>query len=194
METISSINKNKREKRVKKTAEVFTPHHLVEKILERFPKSVWEEDPENTFLDPACGNGNFLTHALWKKLSLGHDSLNALKTLYGLDIVQDNIKECRWRLLKMVSLFENISKDHIKAVTINVRWLKGLPNGSLDYDMTIKNNANNKDIDKWYELIQNGELELIDLPVSYDDINPAIGKDGKISKTYTDSIDLFEDE
>ena len=142
---------------------VFTPTPLVLAMLNELPDEVWEEN--KTFLDPTCGNGNFLIHILNRKIKSGHSPLQALKTIYGLDIMKDNIMECRLRLLKIISLFEEITKEHIKAVTINVRWLnsKKWKNGTLDYDMTFKNNCNNKDIEKWLSEINQGQLQSIDL-------------------------------
>jgi hypothetical protein len=188
---LSKINEMERKKRIKKTAEVFTPNKLVNEMLNKMPDEVWGEN--KTFLDPSCGNGNFLIHILWKKLSKGHDLVEALKTIYGLDIMKGNIKECRLRLLKIISLFEEVTKEHIKIITINVRWLNTVkwPNGSLDYDMLFRNNINNRDIDKWFESIQNGELELVDLPITDNDISVIIEENGKKSKKHMESYDLF---
>ena len=193
MENVANVNSKKRKKRKKKTAEVFTPNSLVNEMLDKLPEEVWKE--EKTFIDPACGNGNFLIHILWRKISKGHNFTEALKTVYGLDIMQDNIRECRLRLLKIISLFEEVSKEHIKIVTINVRWLnsKKWPNGSLDYDMSFRNNSNNKSIDEWYEKIQNGELELVDLPVEDNDVGPTV-ENGKVSNRGTESVDIFNKE
>ena len=170
METLSEINKKKREKRKKKTAEVFTPNSLVNEMLDKLPKEVWKKGKE--FLDPACGNGNFLIWILARKLQKGHSPIEALKTVYGIDIKQDNIRECRLRLLKIISLFEDIEKEHIKIILTNIKWLnsKKWPNGSLDYDMSFKANFNQKNVDKWYEEILAGELNKVDLPVEDNDI------------------------
>jgi len=165
MECNTERNTKKREKRRKQTAEVFTPNSLVNEMLDKLPDEVWEG--EKTYLDPACGNGNFLIHILWRKISKGHDSAQALKTLYGLDIMKDNIRECRLRLLKIVSLYEGVTREHIKTVLANIRFLnrKKWPNGSLDYEMSFRHNYNNKNVEEWFEKIEKGELELVDLPV-----------------------------
>jgi hypothetical protein len=75
--------------------EVFTPTHIVLKRLENLPEFSW--DVLRKFLDPTCGNGQFLAAVLIIKMSLGH--ANALSTIYGVDIMQDNVDECRQRLL-----------------------------------------------------------------------------------------------
>ena len=77
--------------------EVFTPTELVLEILEHLPDDLWQED--KTYLDPTCGNGQFLAAVLIIKQSLGHQ--NPLQTIYGVDLMQDNVDECRARLLKI---------------------------------------------------------------------------------------------
>jgi len=57
--------------RIKRTAEIFTPAFLVNEILDKLTEygpEIWNE--EKTFLDPACGNGNFLIEILKRKLEL----------------------------------------------------------------------------------------------------------------------------
>ena len=80
--------------------EVFTPTNLVLEILKKLPKEVWEKD--KTFLDPACGNGQFLAVILIIKLQMGYDPESVLKSIYGVDIMSDNVKECRKRLWDIV--------------------------------------------------------------------------------------------
>lgn len=81
--------------RVKQLGEVFTPTELVLEILKQLPDQVWEEG--KTYLDPTAGNGQFLAAVLIIKISLGHT--NPLSTIYGVDLMQDNVDECRQRLL-----------------------------------------------------------------------------------------------
>ncbi len=85
--------------RAKKHGEVFTPMELVEKMLDRLPLDMWA-DPSKTFCDPACGNGNLLVGVLQRKLKAKHTRRQALSTVYGVDIMPDNVEECRERLLK----------------------------------------------------------------------------------------------
>jgi len=186
IERIKSCNE-RRKSRIRKTAEVFTPNFLVDNALNKLPDEVWEENEENTFLDPFCGNGNFLVHILWRKISRGYDPTEALKTIRGLDIVRDNIFECRLRLLKIISIFEDITKEHIKIVFTNIRWLKPgkFPRGSLCYDMSFESNYTSKNVDRWYDSIQKGELELVDLPVKDNDIAPSF------TDRLTESVDIF---
>lgn len=84
--------------RVKATGEVFTPTPLVEEILDKFDPEVFK-DPEKNFLDPSCGDGQFLASVLYRKLTNGIDFETALSTVYGVDIMIDNVDLCRERLL-----------------------------------------------------------------------------------------------
>jgi len=84
--------------RVKETGEVFTPTSLVQEILNGIDESAFE-DPNKTFLDPACGDGQFLGEVLIRKIENGIDFETALSTIYGVDLMEDNVELCRERLL-----------------------------------------------------------------------------------------------
>ena len=93
----------KSEFRVKKYGEVFTPTWLVKKMCDM----LGEESPEafndigKTFLEPACGNGQFLVEILTRKLEhceTVEQGLTALKSIYGIDIMQDNVEESKKRM------------------------------------------------------------------------------------------------
>lgn len=88
------------ETRIKATAEVFTPKHLVDEILDKLEESDPDtfRDPAKLCLDPACGDGQFLAGALWRRVRNGIDVKTALATLYGVDLMPDNVAECRRRL------------------------------------------------------------------------------------------------
>ncbi len=86
--------------RVRDNGEVFTPSWLVEDMLNLVSDEDWA-DPKKIFLEPACGNGNFLVAIYKKKIASGSTPLQALQTIYGIDIMPDNIKECRQRLLRL---------------------------------------------------------------------------------------------
>ena len=84
--------------RVKATSEVFTPTSLVQEILNRIPITQFT-DPEKTFLDNSCGDGQFLSEVLIKKMEYGSTFEQALSTIYGVDLMPDNVQLCRDRLL-----------------------------------------------------------------------------------------------
>ena len=84
--------------RVKATGEVFTPTDLVQRTLGRMNQNMFS-DPSKTFLDPTCGDGQFLSEVLIRKVESGIDFEQALKTIYGVDLMPDNVKLCQDRLL-----------------------------------------------------------------------------------------------
>lgn len=78
--------------------EVFTPTELVQQILDQFSISEFQ-DPDKTWIDHSCGNGQFLSEILIRKLENGSTFEQALATIYGVDLMQDNVDLCRERLL-----------------------------------------------------------------------------------------------
>ena len=84
--------------RTKATQEVFTPTLLVQSILDEFPPEMFS-DPTKTFLDNSCGDGQFLSETLIRKIENGATFEQALQTIYGVDLMQDNVDLCRERLL-----------------------------------------------------------------------------------------------
>lgn len=84
--------------RIKTTGEVFTPTNLVEKMFDSIDKDQFIQ-PNKTFLDPSCGDGQFLASVLYRKVGNGIDFETALSTVYGVDLMEDNVKLCRERLL-----------------------------------------------------------------------------------------------
>ena len=95
-EYMSGIEREK--SRVKSTGEVFTPTPLVQEILDQIPLEQFQ-DPTKTFLDPSCGDGQFLSEVLIKKMENGSTFEQALSTIYGVDIMPDNVALCKDRLL-----------------------------------------------------------------------------------------------
>jgi hypothetical protein len=87
--------------RIKQTAEVFTPTPLVQEILDKLEHSdpTLFLDPTKTFLDNSCGDGQFLSEVIIRKMERSGCSLvQALKTTYGVELMEDNVIECRKRL------------------------------------------------------------------------------------------------
>lgn len=84
--------------RIKSTGEVFTPTPLVQEILDHLDDELFT-DPSKTFLDPSCGDGQFLGEVLIRKVENGINFETALSTIYGVDLMQDNVDLCRERLL-----------------------------------------------------------------------------------------------
>ena len=87
--------------RVKETSEVFTPTKDIQEKLDILEK----EDPElflnsnKTFLEPSCGDGQFLSEVVIRKMERSNCTLEqALSTTYGVELMEDNVKLCKERL------------------------------------------------------------------------------------------------
>ena len=83
--------------RVKKTGEIFTPTDLVIQILKEIDINKFA--PGKTIIDPTCGDGQFLVPVKWLKvLHFNMTEEDALKDIYGVDIMRDNVDICKKRL------------------------------------------------------------------------------------------------
>lgn len=118
-----------RERKIKELGEVFTPDNLVQNMLDKLPNEVWDDG--QTFLDPTCGNGNFLVAVLKRKIEHGIEPNKALTQIYGAEWMEDNVLECQVRLLKVLP---DITKQDMLTVLKNIVCVNHLKNGSLDYD------------------------------------------------------------
>jgi hypothetical protein len=111
----------KSRRRVQDHAEVLTPAWLVDDMLDL----VGDESAriDSRFLEPACGDGNFLVRVLDRKLSttesrygksafeMRHQALLALMSIYGIEIQADNAADCRSRLLLIFREFLDLQSD-----------------------------------------------------------------------------------
>ena len=98
-EYMSGVERDKL--RIKQTAEVFTPTPLVQEMLDKLEKEnpTLFSDSTKTFLDNSCGDGQFLSEVIIRKMERSGCTLEqALSTTYGVDLMDDNINECRKRL------------------------------------------------------------------------------------------------
>lgn len=106
----------KSRERVRDRGEVFTPDFIVRDMCDLIPAEQWTI--EATFLEPACGNGNFLVEIFRRKLQLckdPRDGVKALASIVGIDIMPDNCEEARERLLIMfMEAFPDASEFAIK--------------------------------------------------------------------------------
>lgn len=102
--------------RVHRTAEVFTPPWLVEDMLDRLEACdpTLFSEPSKTFLEPSCGEGVFLLHVLRRKAARTAQSpipvAVMLGSLYGLDLMPDNVEVCRLNLIREAAILAGISE------------------------------------------------------------------------------------
>lgn len=103
----------KSKQRVADHGEVFTPAWMVEAMLDLVKDET--ERIDSRFLEPACGSGNFLVRILQRKLAAvelkfgksdferQHYALLALMCTYGIELLEDNIAECRINMLEILA-------------------------------------------------------------------------------------------
>lgn len=98
--------------RIKATGEVFTPVDLVDDMCARIPDDDWK-DPTKTFLEPTFGSGNMLCRMLERRIAFGVTPMDAIRTMYGLELMQDNVDLCRKRV-------KDILVEHGQSITKEV--------------------------------------------------------------------------
>ena len=120
----------KSKERVRERGEVFTAAREVNAMLDLVKDET--ENIDSTFLEPACGDGNFLDEVLRRKLAVCKKrygksaadyekmSFLACTTLYGVDIMADNVAHCRERL------FETWELSFVDSGTVSATVGRGL--------------------------------------------------------------------
>ncbi len=110
----------KSKQRVADHGEVFTPAWMVEAMLDLVKDET--ERIDSRFLEPACGDGNFLVQILRRKLAAvelkygkseferRHYALLAVMSIYGIELLQDNITDCRANLLEILAEYLNLDE------------------------------------------------------------------------------------
>ena len=116
-------NQIKSRKRVVERGEVFTNEREVKAMLDLVKNE--SERIESRFLEPACGNGNFIAEVLRRKLSVVKNRYSrnifeyekyafvAIASIYGVDIMPDNVEEAKRRL------FEILKREYCSLFKIN---------------------------------------------------------------------------
>ena len=115
------MNLIKSKHRVADHGEVFTPAWMVEAMLNLVKGE--SERIDSRFLEPACGSGNFLVQILRRKLAAvelkysrsdferRHYALLALMCIYGIELLPDNIAECRANVLEVLAEYLNVDES-----------------------------------------------------------------------------------
>jgi hypothetical protein len=118
----------KSKKRVADHGEVFTSEREINAMLDLVESET--QNIESTFLEPACGSGNFLIEILDRKLNIVKSRYKknqlqyecyafiAVSSVYGIEILEDNVKECRQNLYQIFekqysNLFKKKCKDKL---------------------------------------------------------------------------------
>ena len=116
------MNLVKSKQRVADHGEVFTPAWMVEAMLDLVKGE--SERIDSRFLESACGSGNFLVRVLRRKLAAvelkfgksdfekRHYALLALMCTYGIELLADNIDECRANMLEIFADYLNLEESN----------------------------------------------------------------------------------
>lgn len=111
----------KSRKRVADHGKVFTPPWMAEAMLGLVKDETDRID--SRFLEPACGSGNFLVRILWRNLAVvelkfgksdfetRHYALLAVMCTYGIELLADNIAECRANMLEILAVHLNLEES-----------------------------------------------------------------------------------
>ena len=105
-----------RESRRKETNEVFTPSDIVENMCAKIDDCFWG-DERRTFLEPSFGTGNILLFIIWKRLVFGVSWRKTLMTLFGTELMPDNVKEAKARIIELLKELQVIEDSDIDEVT-----------------------------------------------------------------------------
>ena len=133
----------KSRERVAERGEVFTAEREVNAMLDLVKQET--ERIDSRFLEPACGTGNFLVEILRRKLNVVQrqylhqvaqmqlQSVIAVSNIYGIDIMMDNVEECRQRLF-VILCRTYYGKYGLKTIRdIVSRWAPAKENNTEAY-------------------------------------------------------------
>lgn len=130
------MNLTKSKERIADHGEVFTPAWMVEAMLDLVKGDT--ERIDSRFLEPACGSGNFLVQILRRKLAAvelkysksdferRHYALFGMMCIYGIELLPDNIAECRANLLDIFSEYlkldaaEDLYRAAFNVLSVNL--------------------------------------------------------------------------
>lgn len=178
--------------RVSDHGEVYTSQREVNAMLDLVKQET--ERIDSRFLEPACGTGNFLVEILKRKLKVvesrykksqleyERNAVIAISSIYGVDILEDNVDICRERLFDIIKnkytrLFKNlISKDYLISIKFilfkNIIWGDALtlktvglveePIVFSEWSLVLKNKLQRRDF-KMTTLLENQPLDELNL-------------------------------
>ena len=185
----------KSRQRVSDHGEVFTPSWMVEDMLNLVQSET--ERIDSRFLEPACGSGNFLKNVLTQKFQTvqqkysksdfekRHNALFALMCIYGIELLKDNIVDCRKILLTQFLNFLNLEQDDIFVKAAE----KVLQSNIIQGDALTLMTTEGKPIEfpEWGYL-GNGKFQRRDF--RYDSLTQRSGIDGTLFEMF-EEYELF---
>ena len=190
--------------RVRDAGEVFTPDSIVCDML----KLCDDVDITTTFLEPSCGDGQFLIRILYNKLlkvvelpieqrEIG--LFKAVQSIYGIDIQEDNIKNAKSRMLRIikgekVSTFDLNNKTNVVEINLGITLTDNIIkriNDILDTNIQVgntltgENNSGGVLYIRQYNYLENNKVSIIDVPFS--------NLDTEYNRIEKGTFDIFEE-
>ena len=167
----------KSKERVKNFGEVFTPDSIVNDMLDLVSEQLPEDESyiTKTFLEPSCGDGQFLIRILYRKLLQVQKLplerrqfalVKAVSSIYGIDIQQDNVDESRRRMMSIIlgnketSFDLNDKPDAEIQIDLGIDMTDQLKN-VIDYILTTNIKVGNTIDNNDFVHNPNGAVELI---------------------------------
>ncbi len=109
------VSKIDRTQRRQKTGEDFTPRALVDRMLDKLPPESFKE--KLNFLDNSAGNGNIIIAVIERKLDGGLSYIDALKSTYAVELMEDNVMEMKERIFNLIySRFPDADKKKVEKI------------------------------------------------------------------------------
>lgn len=112
----TETRKSRRKNSSVNSQEFFTPYSIVKRMCDKIDEQYWA-DPQKTFCEPCFGNGQFVVYIIWNRLQHGISWQTALETLYGVELMQDNVYETHGRVIK---LFDALGIDYDCDVAMDI--------------------------------------------------------------------------
>jgi len=182
----------KSKKRVKELAEVYTNEREVNSMLDLIPIKDAEEQLNYTYLEPSCGNGNFLIKILERKLNsipnqkeynntLNQYELLVLKsisTIYAIDICPENVKESKERLFNRIKNYFDLTIN----IEVTEDFIKSI-NYILDKNIVVGNSID-----------ENNQIIFSEFTFKYKSIIEKVFNFNDIGKEDIQSIKIFENK
>ena len=122
----------KSKSRVADFGEVYTNEREVKAMCDLIPEEVWK-NIDSKFLEPSCGNGNFVVEILERKLkqcTTPEEVYRAYDSIWGVDILLDNCQETKQRMLSLCPNYADKNKLKLNiicgdSIEIMKKWEKG---------------------------------------------------------------------
>lgn len=196
---MSKMLQVKSRKRVADHGEVFTSEREVNAMLDLVKQET--ERIDSRFLEPACGNGNFLAEILQRKLAIvaerygksqlefERNSVVAVGSVYGLELLPDNARECRERLFgifnevykgKYMANCSEQCRDAIRYIlgknilcgdALTLKTVNGSPIVFSEWTLVSGSNFKRRDytFNELMEANNNGQITIFQAAMQYDE-------------------------